>query len=91
MCVEQEEAGRRARRGANWDKRAFEGSARPSNLSSTSSPSPPSPSQSDYILDAGLAAGLELPYTCQSGICGACVGRVVAGAVDMSDVSSFFG
>ena len=45
--------------------------------------------QSDYILDAGLAAGLELPYTCRSGICGACVGRVAAGAVDMSDVSFF--
>lgn len=43
--------------------------------------------QSDYILDAGLAAGLELPFTCRAGICGACVGRVAAGAVDMSDVS----
>jgi hypothetical protein len=46
----------------------------------------PSPSQSAYILDAGLAAGLELPYTCRAGICGACVGRVAAGAVDQSDV-----
>ncbi|KAK9825764.1 hypothetical protein WJX74_005569 [Apatococcus lobatus] len=39
-----------------------------------------------YILDAGLDAGLELPYTCRGGICGACVGRVVKGEVDQSDV-----
>lgn len=42
--------------------------------------------KSEYILDAGLEAGLELPYTCRSGICGACVGKVVAGEVDQSDV-----
>jgi len=40
-----------------------------------------------YILDAGLDAGLELPYTCRGGICGACVGRVVQGSVDQSDVA----
>jgi 2Fe-2S type ferredoxin len=39
-----------------------------------------------YILDAAEAAGLDLPATCRGGICGACVGRVVAGGVDMSDV-----
>jgi 2Fe-2S type ferredoxin len=39
-----------------------------------------------YILDAGLEAGLELPYTCRGGICGACVGRVASGSVDMSDI-----
>jgi ferredoxin len=43
--------------------------------------------QAVYILDAGLEAGLELPYTCRAGICGACVARVVEGEVDMSDVS----
>ena len=43
--------------------------------------------KSEYILDAGLEAGLELPYTCRAGICGACVGKVVAGKVDQSDVS----
>ena len=43
--------------------------------------------QAVYILDAGLDAGLELPYTCRAGICGACVARVVEGEVDMSDVS----
>lgn len=45
--------------------------------------------KSEYILDAGLDAGLELPYTCRAGICGACVGKVVAGEVDQSDVSCF--
>ncbi|KAK9815253.1 hypothetical protein WJX72_000704 [[Myrmecia] bisecta] len=40
-----------------------------------------------YILEAGLDAGVELPYTCRGGICGACVGRVVEGSVDQSDVA----
>ncbi len=39
-----------------------------------------------YILDAAEAAGLDLPATCRGGICGACVGRVAAGGVDMSDI-----
>lgn len=42
--------------------------------------------QSSYILDSGLNAGLELPFTCRGGICGACVGRVTEGEVDQSDV-----
>lgn len=39
-----------------------------------------------YILDSGLNAGLELPFTCRGGICGACVGRVAEGEVDMTDI-----
>lgn len=39
-----------------------------------------------YILDAGLNADLELPFTCRGGICGACVGRISSGTVDMSDI-----
>lgn len=42
--------------------------------------------QDTYILDSGLGAGLELPFTCRGGICGACVGRVIEGEVDQSDV-----
>ncbi|PRW57228.1 chloroplast precursor [Chlorella sorokiniana] len=40
-----------------------------------------------YILDAGLDAGLELPYTCRGGICGCCVGRIASGEVDDSDIA----
>jgi CDP-4-dehydro-6-deoxyglucose reductase len=34
------------------------------------------------ILDAGLDAGLNLPYGCKNGACGACKGKVLAGEVD---------
>lgn len=43
--------------------------------------------QATYLLDSGLDAGLELPFTCRGGICGACVGRVAEGEIDQSDVS----
>eukprot|EP00887_Chlorella_sp_A99_P007799 scaffold20.g7799.t1 len=43
--------------------------------------------KSDYILDSGMEAGLELPFTCRGGICGACVVRVTEGACDQSDVT----
>ncbi|KAK9917375.1 hypothetical protein WJX75_003684 [Coccomyxa subellipsoidea] len=39
-----------------------------------------------YILEAGLNNDVELPYTCRGGICGACVGRVAEGEVDMTDI-----
>jgi CDP-4-dehydro-6-deoxyglucose reductase len=34
------------------------------------------------ILEAALAAGLNLPYGCRDGVCGACKGFILAGAVD---------
>jgi NAD(P)H-flavin reductase/ferredoxin len=33
------------------------------------------------VLDGALAAGYEIPYSCRSGICGSCRGRVVSGKV----------
>ena len=40
-----------------------------------------------YVLDAALEAGLELPFTCRGGICGACVAKCVSGATDQSDIT----
>jgi len=40
-----------------------------------------------YILDAAEQAGLDLPATCKSGICGTCVGRIAGGQFDSSDIA----
>ena len=37
------------------------------------------------LVDAGLAAGLELPYSCKGGVCSTCRARVVQGEVDMDN------
>ena len=37
------------------------------------------------ILEAGLAAGLNMPYSCQSGLCTACRGRLTSGQVKMDE------
>lgn len=37
------------------------------------------------ILDALLAAGLDLPYSCKEGVCGSCETRVLAGEIDHRD------
>lgn len=37
------------------------------------------------ILEAALEAGLNLPYGCRNGACGACKGRVLTGAVDYGE------
>lgn len=33
------------------------------------------------LLDAALHAGIDLPYSCRKGVCGSCVGSIVAGEV----------
>lgn len=53
--------------------RRLQSSVQTYELSRTCSFSNIVPTQDQYILDAGLDAGLELPYTCRGGICG-CVG-----------------
>ncbi len=38
---------------------------------------------SESILDAGLRNGIDLPYSCKSGICSSCRAQLTAGEVDM--------
>jgi len=35
------------------------------------------------ILEAGLDAGIELPYSCKGGVCSTCRAKLTAGEVDM--------
>jgi ring-1,2-phenylacetyl-CoA epoxidase subunit PaaE len=37
----------------------------------------------ESILEAGLRAGFELPYSCKSGVCSTCRAKLTAGEVDM--------
>jgi ring-1,2-phenylacetyl-CoA epoxidase subunit PaaE len=37
----------------------------------------------DNLLDAGLRAGVELPYSCKGGVCSTCRCRLLEGEVDM--------
>jgi len=37
------------------------------------------------ILDAGLDNGVEMPYSCQSGLCTACRGKLINGQVKMNE------
>lgn len=42
---------------------------------------------STTILDAALDAGLDYPFGCHSGMCGACKTRLISGEVELSDYS----
>ncbi|GMT50185.1 MAG: hypothetical protein IEMM0008_1724 [bacterium] len=35
------------------------------------------------ILQAGLQADIDLPYSCEAGVCGECKSRLLSGDVDM--------
>ncbi|MDO9553321.1 ferredoxin--NADP reductase [Rhodonellum sp.] len=37
------------------------------------------------ILDAGLDVGVDMPYSCQSGLCTACRGKLITGQVKMNE------
>jgi len=37
----------------------------------------------ESILEAGLKAGIELPYSCKGGVCSTCRAKLVSGEVDM--------
>jgi ring-1,2-phenylacetyl-CoA epoxidase subunit PaaE len=39
---------------------------------------------SQSVLEAGLAAGLDLPFSCKGGVCATCRARVCEGALDMA-------
>ncbi len=45
-------------------------------------------SPSETILQTAIDMGLDLPYSCQSGICTACMGICKEGTVDMEDSSA---
>ena len=40
------------------------------------------------ILDAALEAGIILPYSCKSGSCGSCKGKVLSGTIEQSPAVS---
>ncbi len=44
----------------------------------------------EHLLDAGLDAGLDLPYRCLQGWCLTCAARLVSGEVDQQDSRRYF-
>ena len=39
--------------------------------------------KSETVLDSALENDIDLPYSCQSGVCTACQGKLVSGTVEM--------
>lgn len=46
--------------------------------------------QEQTLLDAGLGAGIALPYNCRAGTCQTCMGRVMEGKVDFGNAHPFY-
>ncbi len=44
----------------------------------------------EYLLNAGVAAGLDLPWMCLQGWCVTCAGRILEGRVDQSEARRFY-
>lgn len=44
----------------------------------------------EYLLDAGVRAGLELPFMCLQGWCTTCAARLQQGSVDQSEARRLY-